>query len=150
VGDVSKGIESGFIATFVISLLMVAQARTGIAPDFNLIALLMQAAKIPESVSIAWTAHVAIGTVLWGTGFAMLSPHLPGPHWLRGLTFGLLAWVAMMVLFLPAADKPIFAQGLGPTIPVASLGLHLVFGLVLGETYHLLLRTRSNEADSNA
>ncbi len=149
-GDVSKGVESGFVATLVISALMLAQFATGIAPEFNLIALLKQAANTPDYASIAWIAHFAIGTVLWGLGFAVLSPHLPGPHWLRGLIFGVLAWVAMMVLFLPAAGLPIFAQGLGATIPVASLVLHLVFGAVLGETYHVLLHYLPSEVDENA
>jgi len=55
-----------------------------------------------------------------------------------------------MTLFLTAAGLPVFAVGLGPTIPVATLVLHLIFGLVLGETYHLLLHYTSSEVDENA
>lgn len=149
-GDVSKGVESGFVATLVISALMLAQSAAGVTPTFNMIALLQQAANTPDYPSVAWIAHFAIGTVLWGIGFAALSPHLPGPHWFRGIIFGILAWFAMMVVFLPAAGMPIFAQGLGTTIPIVSLALHLVFGVVIGETYHLLLHYLPSEVDENA
>jgi len=149
-GDISKGVESGFVATVVISMLMLAQAAAGIAPEFNMISLLAQAANTPDHQSVAWIAHFAIGSVLWGAGFAVFSPHLRGPHWFRGITFGVLAWLAMMLLFLPTAGRPIFAQGLGTTIPLLSLVLHLVYGAVLGETYHLLLHYLPSEVDENA
>jgi len=149
-GDISKGLEAGFVATLVISMLMLAQSAAGIAPEFNLISLLMQAANTPDYPSVAWIAHLVVGAVLWGAGFAAFSPHLKGPHWLRGITFGVLAWLAMMVLFLPAAGLPIFSQGIGTTIPLVSLALHLVFGAVLGETYHLLLHYLPSEVDENA
>jgi len=149
-GDISKGVEAGFVATVVISMLMLAQSAAGIAPAFNMISLLTQAANTPDYPSVAWIAHFAIGSVLWGAGFAAFSPHLRGPHWFRGVTFGVLAWLAMMVLFLPTAGLPIFAQGVGTTIPLLGLLLHLVFGAVLGETYHLLLHYLPSEVDENA
>ena len=149
-GDISKGVEAGFVATVVISMLMLAQAAAGIAPGFNLISLLAQAANTPDYPSVAWIGHFVIGSVLWGAGFAALSPHLRGPHWVRGVTFGVLAWLAMMVLFLPTAGRPIFDQGMGTTVPLLSLALHLIFGGVLGETYHLLLHYLPSEVDENA
>jgi hypothetical protein len=149
-GDMSKGVEAGFVATVVISMLMLVQMASGVAPDFNLISLIKQAANTPDYPSVAWIVHFAVGTALWGTGFAAFSPHLPGPHWMRGLMFGVLAWLAMMILFLPAAGLPVFARGMGMAIPVDSLALHLVFGAVLGETYHLLLHYLPSEVDENA
>jgi hypothetical protein len=99
---------------------------------------------------VAWFVHFIVGVGLWGVGFAALSPHLPGPHWARGLMFGVLAWLAMMIVFLPAAGMPVFAQGLGTTIPIVSLALHLIYGAVLGESYHLLLHYLPSEVDENA
>jgi hypothetical protein len=149
-GDVSKGVEAGFVATIIISMLMLVQYAAGVAPGFDLIALIEQAANTPDYASLAWIVHFVVGGVLWGVGFAALSPHLPGPHWLRGLMFGVLAWLAMMVVFLPAAGLPMFAMGQGTTIPLVSLALHLVFGAVLGECYHLLLHYLPSEVDENA
>jgi hypothetical protein len=56
----------------------------------------------------------------------------------------------MMIVFLPAAGMPVFAQGLGTTIPIVSLALHLIYGAVLGESYHLLLHYLPSEVDENA
>jgi hypothetical protein len=149
-GDVSRGVQAGVIATIFISILMVVQQAAGVAPDFNLIAMIQSAANMPDSAAVAWIVHFIVGVGLWGVGFAALSPHLPGPHWLRGLMFGVLAWVLMMIVFLPAAGMPVFAQGLGTTVPVVSLALHLIYGAVLGESYHLLLHYLPSEVDENA
>ena len=146
-GDVAKGVEAGFIATIVISILLVVQQAAGVAPEFNLISLIMSAAGTPDNVTLAWILHFVIGVGVWGAGFAAFSPHLPGPHWLRGMMFGALAWLAMMIAFLPAAGLPIFAQGMGITIPVVALVLHLAFGAVMGESYHLLLHYLPSEVD---
>jgi uncharacterized membrane protein YagU involved in acid resistance len=146
-GDLTKGVEAGFIATAVISLLLFAQQASGVHSGFNLIALLQDAAGMPGEVGMAWILHFMIGGVFWGLGFAVFSPHLPGPHWLRGAIFGTLAWLLMMLAFLPAANLPIFAQGMGLTIPATAFGLHLVFGLVLGEAYHLLVHYFPGEVE---
>jgi hypothetical protein len=150
VGDVTKGVQAGFIATVVISIIMVVQHALGFLPQVNIIAMWMSAAGMPNSPGIAWILHFAMGVGLWGTIFSVVSPHLPGPHWFRGAVFSVFTWLAMMTLFLTAAGLPVFAVGLGPTIPVATLVLHLIFGLVLGETYHLLLHYTPSEADENA
>jgi uncharacterized protein DUF6789 len=149
-GDVAKGVEAGFVATVAISILLLIQQAAGVAPQFNLIALIMAAAGTPEYPSLAWIVHFAVGVGAWGIGFAAFSPHLPGPHWVRGLIFGVLTWLATMIAFLPAAGLPMFAQGMGTEIPVVSLVLSLIYGLVLGETYHLLLHYLPSEVDENA
>ena len=149
-GDIGKGLEAGFIATLVITALLFAQSMSGLAPEFDLIAMLTQAAGTPGATVMGWIFHFVIGVGVWGAGFAVFSPHLPGPHWLRGLVFGLLAWLVMMIAFLPAANMPMFASGMGYTIPGIALMIHIVFGVVLGEAYHLLLHYLPSEVDENA
>lgn len=149
-GDVSKGLEAGFTATIFVSIILYAQQALGFMPQFQLIDLLVSAAGTPGQPLMGWLLHFVVGVGLWGAGFAVLSPHLPGPHWLRGVLFGILAWLAMMIAFLPSAGLPMFAAGLGLSIPLFALGIHLAFGLVLGETYHLLLHYLPSEVDENA
>lgn len=146
-GDLTKGFEAGLIATVFISVLLYAQQAAGVHPDFNLIALLQSAAGMPGEIFMPWIIHFIVGSVFWGLGFAVLSPHLPGPHWLRGAIFGVLAWIVMMLVFLPAAGLPVFAQGMGIGIPATAFALHLVFGLVLGEAYHLLVHYFPGEVE---
>ena len=148
-GDITKGVQAGFIATIVVSIIMLTRHATGYLPQLDIIQLWQAASGIPDE-KLAWLLHFVMGTVLWGTGFAVLSPHLPGPHWLRGLIFGVFTWLAMMILFLPSAGMPMFAAGQGAVIPVGALLLNLVFGLVLGESYHLLLHYLPSEVDENA
>jgi uncharacterized membrane protein YagU involved in acid resistance len=136
-GDLAKGMEAGFAATVLITILIYIQQMLGLSPEFNLIS--MATRVMAGDMILGWAFHFLVGGVMWGLGFAVFSPHLPGPHWLRGAIFGILAWLIMMVAFLPVAGVPIFARGMGPTIPAASFVLHLIFGLTLGEVYHLLV-----------
>ena len=78
-GDLTKGIEAGFIATIFISVLLYAQQAAGVQIEFNLIALLQAAAGMPGQVVLAWILHFLVGAAFWGLGFAVFSPHLPGP-----------------------------------------------------------------------
>jgi len=147
-GDVTEGITAGLIATIVITLAMLAMQAAGIVPNFNLIELLKVAGTGTDTV-FAWIVHFVIGLAFGGL-FAAFSPHVPGPHWVRGLLFGVIIWLAMMLAFLPAAGLPMFAMGTGAAIPMAGLGLSVLFGLVLGESYHLLLHYMPGEADEEA
>jgi uncharacterized membrane protein YagU involved in acid resistance len=146
VGDLPKGVEAGFIATVLISLLIYAQRSLGIQPEFDLLGLLAKAAATRD-VYMVWILHFLVGSVLWGGLFAAFSPHLPGPKWLRGALFGVLAWLAMMLAFMPAAGLPIFAMGMGPSIPVSAFVLHMIFGITMGETYQLLVHYFPGEVE---
>jgi hypothetical protein len=149
-GDVTKGLEAGFIATVFVSIVLFAQQALGFMPTFNLIDVLATSAGTQNQPVLDWALHFVIGVGLWGAGFAALSPHLPGPHWLRGMMFGVFAWLVMMIAFLPSAGLPMFAAGMGLAIPLYTLVLHLFFGFVLGASYHLLLHYLPSEVDENA
>ena len=149
-GDITKGLEAGFIATVALSIVLLAQQALGFMPNFYLINVLTISAGTSAEPLLGWALHFVIGVGLWGSAFAAFSPHLPGPHWVRGLMFGVFAWLVMMIAFLPSAGMPMFAAGMGLSIPVYALVLNLVFGLVLGESYHLLLHYLPSEVDENA
>ncbi len=148
-GDVREGVIAGFVATTVLAVLFYGQLSMHFWPSVNFIDLLTRADGTPNSVAMAWVLHFIIGTAAWGGLFAVFSPHLPGPHWARGIVFGLLAWLAMMVLFLPAAGMSPFAGG-DPNVIGVTLAYHLIFGFILGEVYDLLLRYTPSEVDENA
>ena len=147
-GDLPKGVEADFAATLLISILVYLQKSLGIQPEFDLLALLARAASSNDIIMV-WILHFIIGSVMWGLLFAVFSPHLPGPKWLRGIQFGVLAWAVMMLAFLPAGGLPIFAIGMGPGIPVTALVLHLIFGIAMGEIYHLLVHYFPGEVDED-
>lgn len=143
--DIARSIIAAFVATVVISMVMVLRLAAGIGAEFNPVEIINLSAGAllgtPHSALLAWVFHFLIGTVIWGAVFAVVHDHLPGPNPLRqGAAFGVLAWLAVMVTVYPLAGSGFFALGFGPMAPLMALVTHLIFGAVLGAT-HGWLRT---------
>jgi hypothetical protein len=134
--DVSKGLTAGFVATLVLSAIMIAKSAAGLAPQLN--AIHMLAGILGSDLAGGWIAHFVIGTIFWGVLYALLDPSLPGPHWLRGAIFSIGPWLLMMIAIMPVAGAGFFGMHIGPEAPVATLILHIVYGVVLGATYGAL------------
>ena len=132
-----KGMVAGFIATVVLSALMLMKQRMGLVPQLNPIEMLtkMAGGSMP---AVGWVPHFLIGTVVWGSLFPIFDARVPGGiHWLNGILFGIGAWILMMVLVMPMAGAGFFGMALGVTAPIAALVLHVIYGAVLGGTYGL-------------
>ena len=136
-GLIGRGIVAGFVATIVLSAIMLMKQSMGLMPELDPIAMIAGMAGA-SSPAVGWIGHFVIGSVFWGAGFAIVSPYLPGPYWLRGTTFAVGAWLMMMIVMMPIAGAGPFGLSLSMMVPVASLVLHVVFGLVLGVIYGLL------------
>jgi hypothetical protein len=123
---IGKGIVAGFVATFVLSVLL--DPIELFAPSI-----------LPASPPVGWVLHFFVGTVVWGIGFAVLHDFLRGPAWQRGLMFALGAWIVVIggaaVLILAGA----LAFELTPVMIVATLIVHVLYGVVLGLVYGFLL-----------
>ena len=129
------GIVAGFVATVVLSALMLMKQMMGLMPQLNPIEMLttMAGASTP---AVGWVMHFLLGTVLWGLLFAWLDPKLPGKsHWVKGVVFGIGAWLLMMVIVMPMAGAGLFGMQLGMMAPIMTLVLHIIFGAVLGGVY---------------
>lgn len=135
-GNLIKGMVAGFVATVVLSALMLMKTMMGVMPELNPIKMIADMLGGPPAVG--WVMHFMIGTVLWGSLFVWLNPTLPGEsHWLKGIVFSAGAWLIMMIVMMPMAGAGFFGSHLGMTAPVMTLMLHVVFGLVLGAVYAL-------------
>lgn len=133
-GNWIKGMVAGFVATVVLSALMLMKAMMGVMPELNPVKMIADMLGTPPLVG--WTMHFLIGTALWGTLFAWLDPTLPGEnHWLKGIVFAAGAWLMMMIVMMPMAGAGFFGSHLGMMAPVMTLMLHIVFGFVLGAVY---------------
>ena len=137
--SVKAGLIAGFIATVVLSILMIAKSSMGLMPQLNPIEDIVHVANVLTGVTLplplGWIGHFLLGTVVWGIIYAALQASLPGAPIVKGLVFGALAWLAMMIFFMPLAGNGLFALSLGPQAIVATLVLHLVYGAVLGVAY---------------
>jgi hypothetical protein len=136
-----KGFIAGFIATGVISLIFVGFDTIGVFPELDIVSLIDQLGSIQRGS--AWVDHFIVGTALWGpifTAFESMSDQR-WPNWQKGAVFGVIAWLAMMLIFMPVVGggwRNLFGLQLGLVAPVGMLGLHLVYGLVLGVVFDLL------------
>ena len=134
---IGRGIAAGFVATFVLSVIMLMKRSMGLMPELDPVAMISAMAGASSPV-VGWIGHFVIGSIFWGGGFAIVSPYLPGPYRLRGTIFALGAWLMVMMVVMPMAGAGWFGLGLGVMAPVVTLALHVVFGLVLGTIYGLV------------
>jgi hypothetical protein len=137
--NVKAGLIAGFMATVALSILMIAKSAMGLMPPLKPIEDIVHVAYVLTSLNLphpfGWLGHFFLGTVIWGLIYAAWHASLPGAPVVKGLIFAALAWLAMMILFMPLAGHGLFALSLGPQAVVATLVLHLVYGAVLGVVY---------------
>ena len=133
----SNGLLAGLAATIVLTILMVAIAPFR-APGVNAVELLRQLGAtfgLPDSAIVGWTAHVAIGIVLWGLVFAGTYETWPGAPARKGAVFAVMIWLLMMSMFMPMVGAGFFGTNIGFIAPVATLVLLLIYGAVLGAAF---------------
>lgn len=135
--NTSKGIVAGFAATVVLSTIMVAKDMMGLMPELNVIAML--GSMLDTTPVVGWVIHFMIGTIAWGVGFAFFLNVLPGnsnPG--KGISFGIIAWVPLMVVVMPTADAGVFGLDMGMLALAMTLMLHVIYGAVLGLVFDRL------------
>jgi len=136
-GNALKGMIAGFVATLILSGLMLLNSTMGLMPQINIVRMLANLATL--STTAAWMDHFIVGVLIWGLLFAVYDGVATRPaHWLKGIIVGVFAWLMMMVAFMPLAGAGFFGAKIGITALVGLLILHLVYGVVLGATYGFL------------
>jgi hypothetical protein len=137
-----RSMIAGFGATIVLSALMMLKTTMGVMPGFDVISMLggmSQRFMGSGGAGIGWLMHFMIGTVVWGLLFAAFYGALPGDSpVVKGVVFGVGAWVLMMVIAMPMAGAGLFGMSMGVMAPVMTLALHVVWGAVLGWVFGLL------------
>jgi len=106
--NIKAGIISGFVATVVLSLLMIAKAKMGLMPELN--AIKMLAGMMNAPLIMGWVAHFMIGTIIWGILFALLVDKLPGGIMSSAIVFSIIAWIMMMIGPMPMAGAGLFGM----------------------------------------
>ncbi|HEX3647385.1 MAG TPA: DUF6789 family protein [Pseudonocardiaceae bacterium] len=134
------GAGHGALATVAMSAVMVAGLAAGVSPmpkpvPVALVAHTLGMSPGPALLVLAAAAHLAYGTVA-GAVFAGLVRRVA--VW-QAVVFAVVLWVLMGLVWLPYLGWGVFGTGLTPKIAVATLVLHLVYGLTLG----LLLARRT-------
>ncbi|MDE2307173.1 MAG: hypothetical protein KGJ97_02645 [Xanthomonadaceae bacterium] len=141
-----RAMIAGFVATVVLSILMFIKSMMGVMPGLDVVHMLSgmahQMMGMPDSPMVGWVMHFMIGTVVWGVLFALLFKVLPGSGAVaKGVAFGVLAWLLMMLIPMPMAGAGLFGMHMGMMAPAMTLVLHLIWGAVLGATFGALGRS---------
>lgn len=132
--NLKNGFLAGFIATAVLSAIMAAKTMMGVMPELDVVAMLSMMMGAP--LIVGWLAHLMIGTLAWGGGFAVFYGLIPGGNaTVKGIVFGVAAWLAMMIMVMPMAGAGIFGMSFGIMAPMLTLVLHIIFGAVLGGVF---------------
>ena len=129
--NIGKGIIAGLLASAAASGAIFLRSLAGALPAADPVHALSGVMLTPPGLS--WVMHFAVGTFLWGPLLAVLSPILPSPFWFKGVVFGALAWLLMLLVTWAADPASPQQPNLEPIL------LHLFFGAVLGWIYGLLL-----------
>lgn len=143
ISNITKGVIAGFIATLVLTALMMMKKMMGVMPELDPVHMMavMAAQKVgmETNMMIGWVMHFMIGAVAWGSAFAVLNNILPTQNqMIKGIILGIGAWLIMMVGPMVMAGNGLFGLALGPMAPVMTFMLHIVFGVVLGLVYQKL------------
>lgn len=154
-GHVSKGLLAGFVATVALSLLMVMKNALGLMPELNIIAMLTNMASnwvgLPATPVVGWLIHFMVGTILYGLVFAFFHTKLPGhSESVQGMVLGIIGWMIMMIVLMPMMGQGLFGINLGVMAPVMTFLLHIIFGAVLGWSYHALTHKTSTRREAHA
>ena len=142
---VIKGTAAGGIATAVLSVVMLLISATGFKPQLELTRMLLTLLDEPPSLyALGWALHIIVGSVVLGGFFSYIEPRLGADtHTKSGVLYGIVTWLIVMLVFLPAAGAGYFGFQLSVFAPLVTLGLHVLYGGVLGWVYGKLSPTHT-------
>ena len=138
--NMGRGVISGAVATVALSLLMVIGSAL---PQLmhaqllnNLVHGVLEHYGLEAFPLAGWIWHFLIGTLWWGSLFAVVEPILPGrTPGRKGISFGAGCGFVVLVALIPLAAAGAFGMELSFLTVVVTALQHLAYGYVLGEVY---------------
>lgn len=128
------GFGWGLVATVLMSIPMIAGALTGLLPMPRPIPaaivgeLLGGGLARPVHLGLAAGSHLLYGGVAGGLLAVLTRPVTVA----KGVGWGVLLWALMGVAWLPFLGWGMFGTEISPRVTVATLVLHLIYGVSLG------------------
>ncbi len=141
--DLGRALLAGLIGWMAFTLVLFMAPLMGL-PPMNVPQMLGGLFGM-NSLLVGWILHLMIGLALGAIYVYGFADWLPGAPWARGLLFGVVPWLVMMVILAPMlpalapamAKMPpgFFFANMGPLAVMGSLIAHLLYGLVTGAVY---------------
>jgi Family of unknown function (DUF6789) len=156
-GWIARSLVAGSAATLVHFLFMYFKSRLGLLPAFQpyhsfQIALSRWVGSDVPAI-VPWLLSFLNGMTLIGLLFGRIIQRLPGRSGAaKGLSFGVIGWLLLNLIFFPLIDRGPFAlrvgAGIGPAL--LSLAMMLTYSIVLGIVYIALDQPVENRPQQNA
>ena len=127
-GALPRAIIGALIGTVVFTLMMKFLAPMMIGHPMDIAAVLGSFTGFGTSAGMVM--HFLLGTIGFAVGFLIVGPYLPGPIWLRGVTFMAGVWFLAGLIAMPILGVGLFFGG--PREAMAALMGHIVLGAILG------------------
>lgn len=129
----AAGAGWGALATVAMSVVMLAATATGLSPmpapiPAALVSHTLGDLPQPGTVALAATSHLAYGALAGAVLAGLARRGTVG----IGAAYGAVLWALMGLVWLPYVGWGLFGTALTPRIAVATLILHLIYGIVLG------------------
>jgi len=133
---------AGLCGSIVHFLFMYLKSRTGLLPAFQPYQSFQAAlahwvgANVPAIVP--WALSFLNGMTILGFVFARINRLLPGKSGaVKGMTFGVIGWIFMGLIFFPMIGLGPFAIGVGSSLGPALLSFLMLqaYSIVLGTVY---------------
>lgn len=147
-----RGFGYGVVATIAMSVLMLLAVVSGLSPMPQPVPKAVVAQLFGSGLPKPLLVALAIGLHLgYGGLFGAILARIVRPVTIvEGLALGIGLWLLMQVTFLPFLGWGLFGIAITPRIAVATLGLHLVYGGVLGWALDHEASSRSGESLATA
>ena len=128
VSALPRAISGGLAGTVVFTLMMKFLAPGMIGHPMDIAAVLGTFTGLGTSAGVL--LHFLLGTFGFAIGFLIVGPYLPGPGWLRGVTFMTGVWFLGGLIAMPILGVGLFFGGAKEAM-VALFG-HVALGAILG------------------
>jgi hypothetical protein len=139
--DIARGILAGLLATCILSLLMLSNERIPHVEPVPVTLLIGIARAVLAGSGLpapfaGWLWFFVIGSLWWGTWFAIMAPILPGrSFWIKGAAFGLGAGLLVVWTIMPLAAGGALGMKLTLWQPLVTVSEHVIYGVALGIIY---------------
>lgn len=134
-----KSVLAGLAGSVAPNVLFFLKTRLGILPGFvpyaelqKTLAMLTGADVHP---AVPWLLSFVNGSLVLGPLFRVACPRLPGESgFVKGVWFGLIGWLIVSLIFLPAIGLGVFAANasLGVWPALMMLAMLLIYGVTTG------------------
>ncbi len=128
-----RAIIGGLVGTIVFTLMMMFLAPMMIGHPMDIAAVLGAFTGLGTPAGVVM--HFVLGTIGFAIGFLIVGPYLPGPGWLRGVTFMAGVWFLAGLIVMPILGVGWFFGGAKEAM--AALVGHVVLGAILGAVAQL-------------